>query len=617
MAKAVVTANEEKAAMEEQRDASRQLAQVHLERALEAETPLLTATQRVQELQQELAQVQPRETQKAAAAIAEAEVQQKAELTLVKEEAALAIAKAEDAIQEHEAEAARRVQNMSETMLEQERDLKNSMEELKKETEESIASVENISAQRMTILSQTMQDKERTLQEELSILKKETDRKLKMLEDELDRVYADADEDIEKTKKEAAFQVQTITDELELKIARTQAEAAIASVTADAKIAKLTSQMLETIATVEKKADERVELSILEAQVQGVLIAQERSDAVGAVQDKLSAAQKLADEQVKEARDQVSAAQAKAQSDLESASKKADIQMAAQEAKLDSHLKQTKELERDFEKVTRSLHLVEEELEHVISRQQQTYCNLTLMHEDSKAAIGSVAQKAKQQLVVAKGAMKQQAVHAASRAATRTAVLAKPHVEKSKQLYDMYLAETVQTYALPIYESHVSPLITKATPVWDRVRSKAAAILTTAWMSFHDTLVSRVEMGSKYMLRVLETKQWRLLPALVVDALVFSQEHPGVVVDQMLYTLGICLIFFFRRLVWNMMVWVFFLPFRVVWFCLPFRFFVPQKKQLDACKKEEDAVPAAAKIAPKGKSVKGNGHGGPIIATCF
>jgi hypothetical protein len=266
--------------------------------------------------------------------------------------------------------------------------------------------------------------------------------------------------------------------------------------------------------------------------------------------------------------------------------------------------------------VTQSLHSVEEELDHVIAQQQQTYCNLTLIHEHSKAAIGSAAQKAKQQLVVAKGVMKQQAVYAASRAATQTAVLAEPHVEKSKQLYDMYLAETVQTHALPIYESHISPLITKAIPIWDRVLSKATAMRSAAWMAFHNKLVSQVEIGSKYMIRVFETKQWHV-PALVVDALVVSQEHPGVVVDQILYTLGVCLIFLFRRHIWNMMVWVFLLPFRIVWFFLPFRFFVPQKKQPDACKTEKDVVPEGAKIAPNGKSVTGNGHGGPIIATCF
>lgn len=181
----------------------------------------------------------------------------------------------------------------------------------------------------------------------------------------------------------------------------------------------------------------------------------------------------------------------------------------------------------------------------------RSYCNITHIHEDSSAAILAAAKVASKKIGLA--------TDHASRLVKQAS---EPHLQKTRDLYDLHLRDHIDKHVIPMHEAYLNPLIKHAGIQFRIVMEK----VSDGAERVHQRLVDEFKALCPQVRRDL-TK---------VDAPIFFIEFtkqqcrkPRTAVNRFLRGLLIVFVLVFRKALWKLVV---LLPFKIIKgvFCFPF-----------------------------------------------
>jgi len=173
-----------------------------------------------------------------------------------------------------------------------------------------------------------------------------------------------------------------------------------------------------------------------------------------------------------------------------------------------------------------------------------------------------------------------------------------PSAVKSKELYDVHMKthvdKAIAETAFPIYNAHIAPHLKMAKTTAVELGETIFDTMTTQFEAFCPTALESIKST--------QVKTGVQLPPSLMEAAVYSCDHPEEEVAVFLKGVAILVALIFRRLIFRVIFGTIFLVVRIVWFFTPLRWFLA----LFRSSPPPAAPPAAAVAAPEEQN-KANG----------
>lgn len=505
---------------------------------------------------------------------------------------------------------------------------------------------------------------------------------IKRIQQERDRRIAEMQETINELQSIRQVESEQLMQESELMVASLRGEAlknvSDVQIKAENEISKIKMESAETITQL------RLELSATKAEAVAALqnLQEEAFHNVSTIMEasslKLAAVEKDRDEVVAKLNKLLNATKAKAASDISDIKEEAKKEIAKVKADASQEISQVKQeqdktvasLTKKIQGLKKKLAKMEAEKTYMSSRHEEarevrscavatatpsgrrwiqisyhplfiyfpglqsvlrweklyserSYCNLTHVKEDMRAAISHATRLASEQAAVATEKALQASRRAADHAAVHLSVAAKhvsrvandvaekasiaaaPHVQKSRELYDQHLKQHVEklrehheTYLLPVHKKYIVPAIpvvilyaTKAKDSLQLLADRAFAALVVGLKKSCPLVLKqlrKMEKRSKYFVGLSPPVQQ-------------GCKNPEESVVSLLTALLVIFIVIFRLTVWRVAKGVIFVPFNIIWFFSPLRLLRRKttKKSQEAKKPKSATNGAAGKISKK------------------
>lgn len=169
-----------------------------------------------------------------------------------------------------------------------------------------------------------------------------------------------------------------------------------------------------------------------------------------------------------------------------------------------------------------------------------------------------------------------------------------PPAVKSKELYDLHMKthvdKAITETAFPIYNAHIAPHLKMAKTTAVELGERSFDTLTTRFESFCPTALESFKST--------QTKMGMKLPPSVMEAAVYSCDHPEEEVALFLKGFVILMALIFHRMIFRVIFGTVRLIVRIVWFFTPLRWFLALFRS---------APPPAAEPSPEKQNNETNG----------
>ena len=574
MAKALVVANEEKAAIIEERDSVVKAASLLSDRIDDLQKKLHYANDQIEVLKGAVTDASANTKVK----LDEAAAQSNEHLRMMSEDASNARAKADKEIREMQEFLAKSQEDTAE-MLKKERDrAKLKMDELRNSTKAKIDDIKEtchnqvIAAERdrnkqVNAAERRIRDAEIKAEEEVIQSKKDADVMVK-------KAQQDADDKIAASLADAELMKNALIGECENKVASIQTQAKKRAADLESKMDDMKKQIQDQAAQFEDKYSQ--------------LKAKTASD--------IKQAHKDAKIRVKEALDELDMAVAGAEMKIKAQKHQMDEARLEFEEGLKEAADTQKALVLDIQEAkSSSSHLQKEVNFWKQTHDSQSYCNITLMRQDSGKIVTKGIEKVRngievgqeflvdlmgKQLATIQRIGSEMTLYIENELIPSFQLIVNNGRVKAIALYDEHLADVVNKNVIPVYNEHIYPVYNQniqpaykehVAPIVKTIEKEAAVAITKTKKEAtkaRSSAATLVKQSSSSAIKLIEEKEAdSILPSWIMQKLEQSSEDGESVVDALCKGLLILVLILCRSLIFR----VIGIIFAIVWFFCPLR----------------------------------------------